>query len=235
MSYTLREALHELLIWIRAYSGVEQIISTPSSSTGIGRDIKDVLREVGEQIAVTRLGLSLSGEYIKTTQKTTTPQLQDYCLDAMFPYDSFCLEGDVVQFVTTRKRYVVMVKVPDLFEDSVFRYRGALFKCNVSGELLRSSGEVWDGNYHKTPVWTQASPCCYSFLTEKLIGNKLDTETAIGDITTGKKESYIPKSYGVRINDRYCPISGEYFRVESIDRYKYPGVDVVELGEDVRE
>jgi hypothetical protein len=71
-------------------------------------------------------------------------------------------------------------------------------------------------------------------MTEPLFSGDLDTDEQLGLIGIKKDELYIPKSYGIQVLDRYQPVSGEYYQVESIKIRRFPGVDVAILGEDTR-
>jgi len=48
-------------------------------------------------------------------------------------------------------------------------------------------------------------------------------------------EVYAPTSYGITYLDRIKILStGEYWRTEAVRKYRYEGVDVIDVAEDVR-
>jgi hypothetical protein len=74
---------------------------------------------------------------------------------------------------------------------------------------------------------------CFSLLTESLFRYEM-VEKEIGNLLISKDELYIPKYYGIQINDRYSPRSGEFYKVSTIKTRGFVGVDVVEVEEDTR-
>lgn len=205
----------------------------------ISSDIKNVYSEIGSEINV--VGVA-SGEYIDTELNTMSskPFIREAFIQASFPYDTSANAGNLIQLVETGDVYMMMNKTPDFFENAIIEYDCVLYKCNVSGELLRPSGEVYDPQtYHRQTVFELISSNNYSLQTEPFYGNDLITdddpkEAPIGNVLISKAELYVPKSVGIEVNDRWQPVSGEYYRVDNVSRRVFPGVDVAILNEDTR-
>jgi hypothetical protein len=50
-----------------------------------------------------------------------------------------------------------------------------------------------------------------------------------------KHELYVPSFYGIRVGDRFEPVSGEFVQVDTIKRRRYQSIDVCEVTEDTRQ
>jgi hypothetical protein len=203
----------------------------------IGPDIKEVFQEVGVQFTILRDSGDVDGGYLHyhINRQVTKPFIREFFLEAFFPYDTSAVPGDVVKFNQADDVYMVMNKTPQFFEDSVIQNHAVLYKCNVSGELLRVSGEAWDENYQMSGyAWETIKSPCYALQTEALYGHDLETDAEIGLLGLENHELYVPKTYGARVLDRYRPVSGEVYRVETMKTRRYQAVDVLEVGEDTR-
>lgn len=201
---------------------------------GIGLDIKEVLQDVGVKYNV--IG-GASSEYLiyESNAQVTKPFIREFFLEVWFSYDTTVNAGDVVQFVETSESFLVMHHSPDIVEDEIIKYDSVLYKCNVSGELLRPSGESgWDSDYNKSTSWEVIRSACYGLQVENLYGGGLEEEEELGELDVEKHTGYFPTSYNIQVNDRYQVQSGEYYRVENVIRYRFPAVDIVVLGEDTR-
>ncbi|MDY6863879.1 MAG: hypothetical protein SV062_12940 [Thermodesulfobacteriota bacterium] len=204
---------------------------------GIGEDIKSVYNDVGSSYNVLRDDGDLSGEYCvyKINRQVTKPFIQEFFLEAQLPYDTEIKVGDLLEFQTDGRVFLLMNKNPMMFEDEIVNYQGILYKCNVSGELFAPSGEVWDAQtYQKTTQWNQKKAICYGLQTEPLFGHDLETDEELGQIGVERHQLFVSNTVGIETFDRYEPVSGEYYKVEEIRKRRFPGVDVVELSEDMR-
>lgn len=206
-------------------------------ASDIGEDIKQAYIEVGTSYEVVRNGVQVgSGEFLsyELNAQVTKPFIREYFLEASLPYDTSGEAGDVLIFARSKEAYLVMNKTAFEIENEVAEYASVLYKANVSGELRRPSGEIWsDQTYHKVPVFSLVASNCYALLTESLFRYEL-SEQDFGELTITKDEMYIPRCYGVQVNDRYSPTSGEYYKVSTVKTKGFPGVDVVALEEDTR-
>ena len=200
----------------------------------LGDDIKDTLQDIGTVVSV--IGGSGS-EYLdfEPNAQVTKPFIREFFLDAMVSYDTAMVTGDVIKFDVTGDRFIVMNKTPMLMENERIYNDTVLYKCNVSGEILRPSGETRDSQTMlKSAVFVSIKSDAYSLLTEPLFSGYLDTESELANMGIERQELYIPSDYGIQVLDRFEPTSGEYYIVESIRTRRFPGVDVVVLGEDTR-
>ncbi len=203
----------------------------------IGDDIKETFEDVGTAYIVLRDIGNVSGEYLdySINRQITKPFIREFFLEATLSYDSEVITGDTIRFDTTSDVYLVMNKTPELFENAVVTNECTLYKTNVSGELLRPSGEAWaTQTYRKEPQWQTVKSDCYALQTEALYGHDLDTDEELGLLGVENHELYIPHSVGLQVLDRFEPASGEYYRVETIKTRRYPNIDVAEMGEDTR-
>ncbi len=203
----------------------------------VGEDIKDALRDIGSLITIFRDSGNLSGEYVdtETNAQVTKPFVREYFLEAMVSYDTDLISGDAFEMDITGIRYLLMNKTPFMVENGVGNYDSVFYKCNVSGEILRPSGEVRSTDTLRiVPVYDVEKSNCFALLTEPLFSGDLETHEELGLLGIKKEELYIPSSFGIKVLDRYQPVSGEYYVVESIKAHRFPGVDVAILGEDTR-
>ena len=200
----------------------------------IGADIKQVLAEVGSSIVILR-DILISGEWgtIEATSQVTKPFVMSYFKTCTLAYDSQIVQGDILKFDTTQDCYLVTTINAEEFENDIVVKESILYLCNTSGELLRPSGEVWDANYHKTQAWETVRSDCYSLFINPEFRNQLKDEEAVL-FSIEENELFLPTRIGVRVNDRYEPHSGEYFKVEVVNSNRYVGCDVCRLVEDHR-
>jgi hypothetical protein len=201
----------------------------------IGPDIKEALVEVGQAVIVTdRLSIDRAAEYIyyKPNSQATKPFIREFFLEAWFSYDTPTLSGDLVRFVVTGTRYMLMNLTPFMFENTVIRMDGVLYKCNVEAILLRPR-EVRE-NYLTRTVWDVIASSMWCLLTTPLYGNQLDTGESLGQLGLEVHELYARDIFDIKVNDRVKVSSDQYYRVESIKYRRFDGVTTYELGEDNR-
>ena len=201
----------------------------------IGPDIKEALVEVGQAVTITdRLSVENTGEFIyyKPNSQATKPFIREFFLEAWFSYDTPTLSGDLVKFVVTGTRYMLMNLTPFMFENTVIRMDGVLYKCNVEAVLLRPR-EIRE-NYLTRTVWDVVAPSMWCLLTTPLYGNQLDTGESLGQLGLEVHELYARDIFDIRVNVRVKVSSDQYYRVESIKYRRFDGVTTYELGEDNR-
>jgi len=203
----------------------------------IGADIKAVYEEIGSSITFIRDSGNVSGEYIDSeiAAQATKPFIREYFRNANFSHVTSGEVGDIFSFDSTGELYMIMNLSPDIFENEVIEYNAVVYKANVSGELKRPSGEVWDAQtYQKTAVFKTIKPIAYGLYTSFIYGNEQITESDFAEYGIQHDQAYFPISYGIKVDDRYEPVSGEYYKVTSIQRRQFPGHVVVDLAEDSR-
>lgn len=203
----------------------------------IGPDIKEVLSEVGTAFTIKRDSGDITGEFLDFTPNTqvTKPFIREFFLEVMLSYDSDVIAGDLVELDVPAQKYIMMNLTPDMFENEVIKKDGVIYKCNVSGELLRFSGEAdWSDSYRKQEHLQLVRADCYALLTSPEFGGELERDEPIGYLNMEVQELYLPSSVGIKEMDRYQPVSGEYYMVTAVKKRRYPNVDVALLSEDTR-
>lgn len=203
----------------------------------IGPDIEEALDEVGTAVTITdSVGTSHTGEFIyyKPNAQATKPFIREFFLEAWFPYATAATSGDLIRFNVTGTRYMLMNLSPFMFENTIIRNDGVLYKCNVEAILLRPR-EVRNAiNYLSRTVWDVISASMWCLITTPLYGNVLETDEALGQLGLEVHELYARNIFDIKVNDRVKLSSDQYYRVESIKYRRYDGVTVYELGEDTR-
>ena len=203
-----------------------------------GPEIKELFEDIGTPFEILRDEGNISGEYLlyKTNAQVTKPFIREFFLETMLPYDSQVAGGDVLKVDDgTNRSFIVMNKTPENMEGEAFVNNVVLYKCNVSGELQRPSGEAPDPHTYRTLTqWETVKEECHGLLTAQLYGTDVKDEEDIGRINLEALYFYVPTKFGVMTNDRYSPVSGEYYKVDEIKRREFDGVDVCHLSEDTR-
>lgn len=201
----------------------------------IALDIRLVLEEIGTSFVVLRDSGNVSGGYLdyEMNRQVTKPFIREFFLEATFQDNSVAKIGDVIE-LSDGRRYMVMNDSPENFENEMISRETVLYMCNVSGELLRASGEVWDVNYRRGTSWDPVRSNCYAILTARLFGTDLQQDEELAQIGVHSQELYLPSWIGVQSLDRYQPCSGEYYKVEQVVHRYFPAVDVCYLAEDTR-
>jgi len=199
----------------------------------IGLDLKNTLIEVGSHLSLS--GEIGSGEYVdfEPNAQVTKPFIREFFLEATFPYDTSGETGLVVNLDDVGD-FLLMNKIPEKFENETFQYNVVLYRCNVSGELWRPSGETRDNYYHQEMEFEKISPTVFGLQTDPLFGNIIEEDEELGVLGISRNELYLPTYYGIQPHDRYQPASGEYYLVETVLPRRFTGIDVVRLGEDNR-
>ena len=203
----------------------------------IGPDIKEAIVEVGTGFTIIRDAGNIEGEYLthKSNAQVTKPFIREFFLEGTMQYDTDVVSGDIIEFDTTGTRYLVTHITPTLFENAVIRYETVLYRANVNVSIFRPA-EVRDAHtYHIRTAWSTVKAAVNLVLTTPLFGQSLDGDTELGLLNVEMHEVYAPSSYGITYLDRIKILStGEYWRVEAVRKYRYDGVDVIDVGEDVR-
>jgi len=202
---------------------------------GLGADLKETYEEIG--VLVTVHGTS-GEEYIDYTPnaQVTKPFIREFFLEASLPFDTEQIVGSIVDIDIFNRDYMLMNKTPESLENEVYEYGGVYYMCNVSGEILRPSGEAgWnEEDYRKITSFETIQRNAFALETEPLFGTDLDAQSELGNLSIDREELYIPTRFGTQPLDRYQPESGEYYIVETVMKRRFSGIDVCKLGEDNR-
>jgi hypothetical protein len=203
----------------------------------IGPDIKEILSDIGTTFTIKRDSGDVDGGYLDITPNTqvTKPFIREFFLEIELAYDTSIQAGEILELDVPGTIHMLANKTADVFENEIISYQGVTYQINVSGELLRPSGEAdWDSEYKRPETFIPVRDPCYALLTTPVHGGELETDEPIGLLDMERLEMYILSTYGIQELDRYQPVSGEYYRVEAVKTRRYPGIDVVLLGEDTR-
>ena len=205
---------------------------------GLGADLREVYDELGAITHIVNRTPVVTTERIlyDLNAQATKPFIREHFLDATLPYNTLITTDDVIYIVSTDKHYLVMNKTPELFEDSVVEYNTVLYSCNlVSTACILRSVEV-RVDYDMTTAWTVVAEApLYGLMSDRLFGSEIDQHTpSVGQEAVWRIDLYIPKSYGIKPLDRVYLTDYEYYKVEAVQEYNYPGVCVALLVEDTR-
>jgi hypothetical protein len=198
---------------------------------GVGADLKDALREIG--VLVT-WDTNPTGEYVQLKANEAVKQsfLQEFVLDAVFPFDTSIQPGDVVYVPIMDTYYLCMSRLVKAFENEVIKYITRLYKCNItSGELMRPSQSSYNSQYKKTLTFPQVYTSIKACQTDVMAGIDKQEMDIIG---LDKDELYISSVYETQQFDRFQSASGEYYMVDSVIRRRFNGVDICKLVPDTR-
>lgn len=202
-----------------------------------GPDIKELLHDIGTGFTIVRATGNITGEKLlyKTNNQVTKPFIREFFLEASLSYDTAVLVGDLIKFSDNRYFFVAN-KTSRQFENATFDEQTVLYKCNVSGEVQRQSGEGWNADYQEQSSWVTVSTNEYGLITEELQGNFLEEDDPAGRVLARALMLYVSINADLQPNDRYIAVSGETpFIVGEIDTYRFGGLKVAHLNIDTRE
>jgi hypothetical protein len=210
-------------------------------TVGLGEDIKEVYPEVGSAVSIISRNPVVTGEWVvyELNAQATKPFIREHHLDATFPYDTLVTTDDVVEIIETGFQYLVMNKTPEMFESSVVEWSMVLYKCNLPStvHILRPI-EIRDPiSYEMISGWhIVVGPPVYGLISDRIFGSEISQEEAggAGQFPIWRIDLYLPKLYDVKPLDRVIISETEFYKVESIENYYYPGVCTCLLVEDTR-
>ncbi|MFA5394425.1 MAG: hypothetical protein WC346_00215 [Methanogenium sp.] len=207
---------------------------------GLGADIKEVYTELGTSISIISRSPIVTGEKLiyEINSQATKPFIREHHIDCTAPYDSLITTDDIIEFDETGDHYLVMNKTPEMFEDAVVEYNMVLYKCNlpVTAHILRPI-EIRDPiTYKIVSGWhVVVDAPVYGLISDRAFGSEIAQEVpTAGQFPIWRIDLYLPKSYDVKPLDRLLISSTEYYKIETIEKYYYPGVNQILLVEDTR-
>lgn len=201
----------------------------------IGVDIASVINELGTLATIIRTPTNLTEKIMyEVDEKSTNSFTREYYLTASFIYNSVIVSGDVIQF--NSNSHLVANKTPDNFENSTVENLGVLYKCNLpSTAKVLIPGQTQNATtYEITPSWTVRKALAYGLLYQDTRGTLKNEMSPTGKDPVFQLLCLVPASYGVVQDDRLLVTSTEYYRVQDIEKYQYPGIHVLSLVEDNR-
>lgn len=206
----------------------------------VGTKIKNALQKVATPYIILRDSGDVSGEYVdlESNAQVTKPFIREFFLEGMMSYDTVTVPGDVISLTDSSgeesgTQCMLMNQTPANYAGEAMYKEVVLYKCNVSGELSRPSGERDTTSYLRDVQFESVRSSCYGLLTDNPFGVELQDDP-IGLLDVKAMTLFVPSSVGIRELDRYAPSSGEYYKVETVRLRDFPGVHVCKLTEDTR-
>jgi hypothetical protein len=209
-------------------------------ANGLGPDIAEVYEELGSDATIVSRTPPITGERViyDINSQATKPFIREHHVDASFPYNTELLAGDIVYILKSDRYYMAMNKTPEMFEDEIVEWSVVLYLCNLpsTAHLLRPI-EIRDSTTLKMiNSWeVVVDDPMYGLLSDRIFGSALDQETPkVGQFPVWRMDLYAPKSYGIKPLDRLVISETEYYKVEAVESYNYPGCVVALIVEDTR-
>jgi len=204
---------------------------------GIGPDISEVINELGVVIEILRTPTNISEKIIyDMNSQATKPFIREFHRNGSFSSATKIETGDILRVLKTEEYLMVMNKTPDMFEDEIVEYASVLYKTNIpsTAKISRPSSVARDVDYNLIEIWTDVVTRAYGVIADKLQGTNIDQEEPIGQIQIWAIEAFVPSSYDARPLDRLYISATEYYKIEKVERYRYPGIHALDLVEDMR-
>jgi hypothetical protein len=207
--------------------------------TGIGVDIAAVITELGPLVTIRRgpLGTVIGTEHISydINTQSSKPFIREHHLDGSFIYNTLIELGDILTIDLTGESFLVMNKTPDLFQGSIVEYSMVIYKCNstINTRLLRAI-EFRDDNYEMVQGWSDVVNPAYSIIAGRDFGTEINQETPIGQVEVDAINLFVPSTYGIKPLDRFVQLDTKFYKVERVEAFQFPGIDVAYLTEDTR-
>jgi len=207
---------------------------------GLGTDVAEVYEELGAVCSIINRSPVITGERVlyEINAQATKPFIREHQLDATLPYNTLITTSDVIQMITTGRNYMVMNKTPELFENEIVEWNVVLYYCNLpdTAHIVRPL-EIRDmQSYNMISGWyVTAEAPLYGLLTDRVTGSEIEQQNVgAGQFNIWAISLLIPKYYDIKPLDRLIISETEYYKVETIESYYYPGVYQIKLVEDTR-
>jgi len=205
----------------------------------IGADLAEVYEEVGTSIKIYKPdGTVITGEYLDfdINRQVTKPFIREFFVEASFSYITAGVGGDVVEFLTDGRKFLIMNLTAEFFENEIITYNSVLYKCNEAATIKRPTKAGWNANYKKEITWPDVIVNVPILLTERFFGTGLG---AVGpqdfmEYDILDNQMYISAYYGVEPLDRIWLSGTEFFQVDFVEKRKFDGVWSCVLSEDTR-
>ena len=207
---------------------------------GLGADIAEVYTELGADLSIVTRTPVVTGQVVlyEINAQATKPFIREHQLDCTLPYDTLITTNDVVCMTKTSRYYMVMNKTPELFENEIVEWNVVFYLCNLPTTVhIVRPVEIRDAvSYNMITGWqvVQDEPM-YGLLTDRIYGTEIEQDRKdAGQNQIWRISLYIPKIYDVKPLDRFVISDTEYYKIEQVESYYYPGVHVCLLVEDTR-
>ena len=202
---------------------------------GIGADIASVINELGMLATIVRAPTNLTEKIVyEVNEQATNAFVREFHLNTSFQYNTVIVPGDVLQF--NGFSFLVANKTPDDFEGSVVEYAGVIFKCNLPSTAKIVTWEQTQNatTYEITAGWTIKKSIVYGLIYQDSRNTLLDEGSPVGRDTIFGLMCLVPESYNAAKLDRLIVSATEYYMVQDVEKYQFPGIHVLTLIEDTR-
>lgn len=205
----------------------------------IGPDLAEVLEEVGTSIKIYKSsGAVVLGEYLDfdLNRQVTKPFIREFFIEASFSYVTQVIGGDVVEFLTDGRKFLIMNSTAEFFENQVINNNAVLYKCNEVATIKRPTKGDWDADYKRGITWPTVAVDVPILLTERFFGTGLGAVEPkdFMEYDILDNQMYISAYYGVKPLDRVWLSDTEFFKVDFVEKRKFEGVWSCVLSEDTR-
>jgi hypothetical protein len=194
--------------------------------SSLADDIRDVYAEIGSRIHVLNGSTWTDDAYIDTEQDMGSPYLRR----AFFPVSSAAVPGSIVRIPSVNADFLMLTRIPGVFEDAPYEYESLLFMVNVTAIIVRLSHERDASTYRQTVVESEVRNPAYGFMSP---GTVTLTAGRTGNMILDENDLYIPAAYNAAAGDR-VKFDNEERQIESIRLRDYPGVAICRLSTDSR-
>ena len=208
---------------------------------GLGVDIEEVYTELGAEVTIVSRDPVVTGEHVlfDINAQATKPFIREHQLDAFLPYNTLIETSDVIKMTAIDRHYMVMNKTPEMFENAVVEWSVVLYLCNLPANacIVRPVEVRNPETYNITSGWQMvASSPIYGLLSERVFGSEVKQQNEVGgQFPIWAIDFIVPKYYGIQSLDRLIISPTEYYKIEVIESYNYPGMALMLLTEDTRD
>jgi len=208
---------------------------------GLGSDIAEVYTELGADASIVNRVPVVTGQRVlyDINAQATKPFIREHQLDASLPYDTLITTNDVIMMTATDRYYMVMNKTPELFENEVVEWSSVLYLCNIplTAHIVRPVEVRNAATYNMISGWhVVVDAPIYGLLSERVFGSEVKQKSKEGgQFPVWAIDFITPKYYEIKSLDRLIMSETEYYKIDVIESFNYPGMNMILLTEDTRE
>lgn len=204
----------------------------------IDQDLLDVLQEVGTPVTIYKPdGTTITGEYVDFTTHTehTTPLIRGFFVDFTLQYPTQIEIGDVLMYGDSTE-VLILAKEAERFEGNVVDYLASGYKVTSSGRFQHYVEDAgYDVDYRKIRNWQDLYTGVKGCMMDRLFrSNVVGIGNDSAEVELDRLHLYVSDYYDVKMGMRWVTDAGEIFKVDQIEPYRFPGVNLVFLSEETR-